>query len=305
MNDVIPIRLSHSSLEMLHTCERKWQQEKLLVNELEKDETEHTVFGRAYGAGVATYMTTQDADMALWQAWFTYYPELESDKKSMTRCLLALMRSFGELDTLLMEYEVAEFNGKPAVEMSFRLNISQQYYFVGHIDLVLRNRFTGIYYIMDAKHTGLLLHDLSPLYKNSGQCLGYSIALDKIVGEKQASYGVLYLVAQLGKGFADVKVQTLAYDKNLLDRLKWFMTLGLDVKKLENMEELNIYPMRGHSCLKYNRPCKYFGVCGLHSLDIPKPREPDLIEYDFVYELQDLITDHMARIPTVKLEETI
>ena len=301
----IPIRLSHSSLETLHTCERKWQQDKLLVNEQERDETEHTVYGRAFGTGCATYLVTQDADMALWQAWFAYTPELESDKKSMTRCMVALMRSFPALDTLLDDYEVATFNDKPAVELSFRLNITPQYYFVGHIDVILRHKYTGIHYVMDAKHTGLLLHDLSPLYQNSGQCLGYSIALDRIVGEKQSSYGVLYFVSQLGKGFTDIKTHVLPYQKTLVDRLKWFMTLGLDVKKLEDMESLNVYPMRGHSCLKYNRPCKYFGTCGLHSLDVLKEREEDTIEYDFVYELDELITEHMARIPTSKLEETL
>jgi len=305
MSKIIPIRLSHSSLETLHTCERKWQLEKKLVNELAREETEHTVFGRAYGTGIATYLVTQDSDMALWQAWLAYYPELETDKKSMTRCMLALMKSFPELDTLLMEYEVAYFQGKPAVELSFRLNITEEYYFVGYIDVVLRNRISGVHYIMDAKHTGLQLYDLSPVYQNSGQCLGYSIALDRIVGEQQSSYGVLYFIAQLGRDFSSIKIQTMAFDKSLVDRLKWFMTLGLDVKKLKDMEDLNIYPMRGHSCLKFNKPCRYFGTCNLHSLDIPKPPEPDLIEYDFTYDLDDLITEHLNRIPASKLEETI
>lgn len=305
MTKVIPMRLSHSSLETLHTCERKWQQEKLLVNDNDREETEHTVFGRAFGTGVASYLVTQDADQALWNAWMAYYPELESDKKSMTRCMLALIKSFGELDSILMEYEVAEFEGKPAVELSFRLDISPKYYFVGHIDVVLRHRITGINYVMDAKHTGLQLFDLAPMYQNSGQCLGYSIALDRIVGEKLSSYGVLYFVAQLGKTFDSIKVQTLPFDKTLLDRLKWFLTLGLDVKKLEMMEELNVYPMRGHSCLRFNKPCKFFGTCGLHALDIPKKREEDNKVYDFHYDLQELITDHLQRLPAVKLEETI
>lgn len=302
-NKIIPIRLSHSSLETLHTCERKWQLEKRLVDPSVREENEHTVFGRAYGAGVATYLVTQDADMALYQAWLSYWPELESDKKSVVHCMAALMNGFAKLDTLLMEYEVAEFNGKPAVELSFRLDITDEYYFVGHIDVVLRNRFTGLYVVFDAKSTGLSLLDVSPLYKNSGQTLGYSVAIDRIVGERLSSYGVGYIVAQIDARKLTTKTHVLVFDKTLLDRLKWFMTLGLDAKHLKEMEELGHYPMRGDACLTFMRPCRYFGICDLHANDVEKVREEDKIAYDFHYKLDDLIAEHLARIPTDELEE--
>lgn len=302
---IIPIRLSHSSLETLHSCERKWQLEKLLVDPMVREENEHTVFGRAYGAGIASYLVTQDMDQAIYQAWLSYWPELESDKKSMTLCVSALLSAFPQLDTLLMDYEVAYFNGKPAVELSFRLDITAEYYFVGHIDVVLKHRFTGVHYIFDAKSTGLQLFDLSPLYANQGQTLGYSIALDRIVGSELSSYGVGYIVGQINAKQHTVRTSVLTYEKTLVDRLQWFITLGMDVKHLELMAELGQYPRRGGSCLMYNRPCRYFGTCTLQSLDIPKKREEDLIKYDFHYHLNELVEDHMNRIPANVLEETI
>lgn len=303
MNKIIPIRLSHSSLKTLHECERKWQLEKLLVDPSVREENEHTIYGRAYGTGIATYMVTQDPDLALYQAWLAYWPELESDKKSMAMCMSALMSAFPHLDTLLMEYEVAVFNDKPAVELSFRLDISDEYYFVGYIDLVLKNRFTGVYSVWDAKSTGLSLHDLSPLYQNSGQVLGYSVALDRIVGETLSSYDVGFVVGQLDSRTLKVKTHTFTWSKTLLDRLKWFMTLGLDAAHLKSMAELGHYPMRDDSCLKFNRPCRYFGICNLHSSDIERVREEDTIVYDFHYNLNELVEDHLRRIPTNKLEE--
>lgn len=304
-NKVIPIRVSHSSLNTLHECERKWQLEKLLVDPNVREENEHTVFGRAYGAGIASYMVTQDADLALYQAWLTYWPEIESEKKSIVLCMSSLMSAFPKLDTLLMEYEVAFFNGKPAVELSFRLDISDDYYFVGHIDIVLRHRFTGIYSVWDAKSTGLSLHDLSPLYQYSGQVLGYSVALDRIVGESLSSYSVGFIVGQLDAQKLRAKTHVFSWDKTLLDRLKWFMTLGLDAKRLQMMAELGHYPMRSESCLKFNKPCRYFGVCHLHGADEERKREEDTIKYDFHYKLDDLIQDHLARIPSSKIEELI
>ena len=191
---VIPIRLSHSTLQTLHTCDRKFQLDKLLVTEIERDETEHTAFGKAFGAGIATYLVTQDAKRALFEAWLAYVPEIETDKKSIARCIAALEVAFPRLDTILMDYEVVTFENKPAVELSFRLNITKKYYFVGYIDAVLKNRYTGQHVVFECKSTGLQLLDLSPLYQNSGQALGYSIALDRIVGKKLANYGVLYFV---------------------------------------------------------------------------------------------------------------
>jgi len=303
--DSYPIRLSHSTFNLLNDCERKFQLEKLLVNDTERDETEHTAFGKGFGAGVATYLTTQDRDRSIFEAWLAYMPELETDKKSISRCVAAMEAAFPHLDTILMDYEVVSFDDRPAVELSFRLDINENYYFVGYIDTVLRNRYSGQHVVFECKHTGMQLHDLSPLYKNSGQALGYSITLDKITGKELSSYGVLYFVAQLGKDFTP-QIHAFNWTKTLLDRLNWFITLGMDVKHLEEMARLNIYPKRGESCLKYNRPCKYFGVCDLHSLDAKKKIPVDTIEYNFVYNLDDLVQDHLARItqmPATMLNE--
>lgn len=292
---IIPIRLSDSAISSLVTCERMFQLDRLLATGVEREDTEHTVFGKAFGAGIATYLVTGSEDKSIYQAWLAYYPELENDKKNQAKCFSALENAFPHLDILLETYEVVSFNGVPAVELSFRINISEYYYFVGYVDIVLRNKLTGLHFIVEVKTTGLTLMDLDPLYKNSGQALGYSIALDKIVGKEQSSYGVLYLVAQLGRGF-DSTFHVLPYDKTLLDRLNWFLTLGQDLQRLNTMREINVYPMRGKNCLQYMRPCRFFGVCGLKSFDVPKVLEVDTIEYDFVYELDDLVASHVARV---------
>lgn len=303
MAKIIPIRLSHSALDELHECERKFQLSRLLVDPTVREENEHTVFGRAYGAGIATYMVTQNSDQSIFQMFLAYWPELESDKKNQAMCVAALMNAFPLLDTLLMEYEIAIFKNKPAVELSFRLDITDELYFVGYIDLVLRNRSTGIYSVWDAKSTGLSLLDLSPLYQNIGQVLGYSVALDRIVGEPVASYDVGFIVAQLDSRTQKArKTHLMTWNKTLLDRLKWFMTLTMDAKKIEMMQETGHWPMRGDSCLSFNRPCRYFGTCNLHALDVEKNREEDTIEYDFRYNIDELIQDHLARMPLTSLQ---
>ena len=296
------LRLSYSSLNLLHECERKFQIEKLLAGPEDKEESAHFSFGKAVGAGVATYLVTRNKDQALFQCWLAYWPVVESDAKSQVTAAAAMMGAFNALDSLLVLYEVAEFNGQPAVELSFKLDINSTKYFVGHIDVVLRHKVTGKYFILEVKTTALQLLDLKAAYANSGQALGYSIALDKIVGEKLSTYGVLYFVVQLPSWNATqflCKYHTFEFPKTLVDRLNWFVSLGLDVQHLEAMEQMNIFPKRGNSCIKFNKTCRHFGVCSLQNFDAPKEQKEDPIEYTFTYDLEELIEEHINRIQSM------
>lgn len=293
---VIPIRLSHSTLQTFHRCERLFQLEKLLATDTVREESADLSFGSGFDAGVAEYFVSQDKDKALYAAWMAYWPEIETEKKNVDILTSAMIAAFPAMDNMLRDYEVASFNGKLGTQLSFRVNINENYYFVGYADVVLRNRWTGVYSVMDAKSTGLQLHDLNPLYQNSEQALGYSILLDQAVGEEQNSYEVCYFVAQVPKSPHNIVIHPLVYEKTLLDRLNWCLALGSDIRRLELAEEIGFYPRRGGSCLKYNRPCRQFGVCTLSSMDVPRIREEDTTEYDFVFELDELINSLLERI---------
>lgn len=292
---IVGVRLSHSTMQLIHSCERKFQLEKLLVSGMKREETADLTFGSAYGIGVQEYFVSQDKDQALFKTFMSFNWDIETEKKSLIKCINAVEMSFNRVDELLEDYEVAVYKGKSAEELSFCLLTDKEYYFVGYLDLVLRHRWTGKYIALDVKTTGLELENLDPIYENSPQLVGYSIVVDAIAGEEQAEYDVMYFVCQIGRGYTP-QVKVLTYTKTLLDRLNWFLALGMDIERLERMKELSIYPMRGGSCLTYNRPCKYFHVCQMHSLDIPKPVELDVEDYQFMYNLQDLIDNHVSRI---------
>lgn len=295
----IPIhfkRLSHSTMELVKTCERKYQKLKLLNTVEQREDTVDTVFGKAFGDAVQCYFVTQSKEAAIMTCWMAYWPILQNTKKTQWRCLEALEAAFPVIDRMLETYEVAYFNGKPASELSFCLFTDSHYYFVGYIDLVLKHRITGKYIVLDAKTTGLELHDLSPIYKNSPQLIGYSIALDAIAGEDQSVYEVLYFVAKLGRASYEPTIEVFPYHKTLADRLHWFISLGMDIERLQRMEELNVYPMRGDACLKYNKPCMFFGTCDLNSFDEPLAPVLDEEHYDFYFNLDELIAEHVDRI---------
>lgn len=292
------IRLSHSSIEAVNTCERKFEMEKLLTIGASREESVHLSFGHSFGEFVATYLATDSFEMAVLDGWLAYNPPLETENKNQASAYHLMEASQQGLDELLEEWEVAEFNGIPACELSFRIDIDDTFYFVGYIDVVLKHKTTGKYAVLENKTTGLQLEDLKPLYKFSGQALGYSIVLDHIAGEAQAEYDVIYFVGRLGKKALgpNTRSETHIFHKNIQDRIEWFLTLGQDVQRLTTALEVGNFPRRAAGCIKFNRTCPHFGTCHLRSADNYKVIEQDDIEYQFHYKLDDLVASHLERV---------
>ena len=290
-----PLRLSYSTLNLLTGCDRKLQLVKLLEsNEADKEAPQFS-FGHAFGDGVVEYLLTGDMDRALFTAWRAYEPDIEDFRRNVWFAINAVEQAKSTLDELRSEWEVAVFDGKPAAELSFKLIINEWCYFVGYIDAVLRHKRDGHLAVFECKHSTSNLNDLTPMYKNSGQALGYSIVLDRIAEQTLGKYSLFYFVGQLKKPHTP-EYHKYEWKKTLLDRLNWFLTLGLDVERLQRNIEIGVFPMRGNHCLSFNRVCDFFGTCNLHSFDKPKVRSPDLIQYQFVYHLDELVKQHLEAV---------
>lgn len=291
------IRLSYSALKSLLVCERMFQLDRLLVSNRGKEENPALSLGKAFGAGVQSYLIHQDADRAIFECYQAYWPVLEEPLKARSEehAVSLLLNAIPTLDNLLQDWEIANFKDKPAIELSFRLNIDDRFYYVGYVDAVLKNRWSSTYAVGEIKTTGLQLNDLSPLFQNSGQALGYSIILDSIVGESQSEYDLLYIVGQTSD-LHNHKVQPMNFKKTILDRLNWFIALGLDIQRLHTMLDMNVFPMRGDHCLQYMKPCRHFGTCTLTTLDRYKEEVEDETVYDFTFDLNAIVEDHISRL---------
>jgi len=303
------IRLSHSTLALLHGCERKFQLTKLLDSPAPREHSPAMSFGKAFGAAAQLYMILRTEghspqvamDSAIWELFTQYTPiEMQDDFRFIERAVYCIQAAQPFHERLLMEWEIPQFNGKYAAELSFRLDIDDLYYFVGYIDLILRNKRSGRYAVTDYKTTSMGASDLTPAYKYSDQVLGYSIVLDQIAGSAVAEFDTNYWVAQLPtKGLAsiyDPKFHDLTFPKTLRDRMEWFLKVYLDVHYMRNLADLNVYPKRGSNCMSYNRVCHLFNGCQFTALDKPAIYVPDEIEYDFVYDLGEVFANHNQRL---------
>lgn len=301
------VRLSHSTFELLHGCERKFQKTKLLRNDRARDESPATVFGKSIGSAWQHYFLlrslgnpVKDAlDSSIYIAWVNYDPVLEDDKRFLERAVMVMQRSVDFLERMLIDWEIAFFNGKPASELGFNLDIDPKYYLVGYIDLVVKHRRSGRYAIVDIKTTSMRGEDLTPAYKFSDQCLGYSIVLDKIAGAGLAEYDVTYWVCQLPGTKGELYLpnnREYTFPKTLKDRFDWFLKIYLDVNYIKGLENLDAYPKRGSNCQAWNKICMFFNECQFTSGDTPAYYVPDTIAYDFTYKLNDILEDHMERL---------
>lgn len=301
------IRLSHSTLELLHGCERRFQKTKLLDNPGAREESPAMSFGSAVGAAWQCYFvlrtmghSVEDAlASAQYQAWMHYVPILEDDRRFLERAIWVVKSSVPFLEKMLMEWEIAYLNDRYASELGFNLFIDPKFYYVGYIDLVVRNRRSGRYAIVDIKTTSLRAVDLTPVYKFSDQCLGYSIILDSIAGADQAEYDVMYWVMQLANTKGEMylpQFKEYVFPKTLKDRFDWFLKLYLDVNYIKGLQDLDAYPKRGSYCMSFNKVCKFFNECQFTASDRPAFYVPDATVYDFNYKLEDILHDHMERL---------
>lgn len=291
------LRTSYSSRELLHSCERKYQLTKLVGPKPAREEREYFSHGHGFGSGVASYMLYGDKDKAIYDCWIAYWPIIDTEEYNAYICCALLRMAFFKLDELRRDWEVATFNGKPAIELSARININPEIYDVAFIDVVLKHKQTGMYAVLECKSTSARWNDIEPMYKNSSQTIGYSVILDAVAGAELASFQTIHFVGQMkGKLLTDVVFHTLPYIRTLRDRLDWFITLGMDIQRLQQMIELKYFPMRGGHCQSFGRPCQYFGTCQFRKSDVPRIEEPDTNVYDFEFMLNDIVSDHVKRI---------
>lgn len=301
------VRLSHSTLKLLHGCERKFQKTKLLLNHNQRDESPALSFGKAMGAAMQLYFilrtegeTIQVAqDSGIWELFLNYSPLLEDERRYLERAIYIFCDAQAFLERQLMEWEIAYFNGKYAAELGFKLDITDRYYYVGFLDLVLKNRKTGRYAVTDIKTSSLWAKDLAPIFKYSDQVIGYSIVLDKIVGPELAEFDTNYWVIQMpSKSVASLYepvYHSLNFPKTLQDRFEWFLKIYMDVNRVQALENLGTYPKRDN-CMAYNKVCQFYGSCSMTALDEPGIYIPDTNHYDFEYNIQEVFEEHRRRL---------
>lgn len=287
---------SYSQLSELHACPRKFVLNKAAaaLGEAERINNTDFAFGHSVGAGVQTYFATGDVDQGLFAgfvSWKLPYDATNASQKRPTPTKSIILANLAIEKFAAMglhdEWEVVILpNGKPAVEVAFRIDCENGYKHYGHIDIILRNKRTGQIAVGEFKTSGFTNVD-EALYANSSQALGYSVVIDAIF-PGFTDYEVLYFVYSA----VSREWNVMPFNKSRTAKAEFLQDLLLDHSAISTYRKMNFWPKRGESCFNYSRRCEHFGVCNLttHTSAIKELGANDEAEdVDFKFTLSDLI----------------
>lgn len=223
-------------------------------------------FGHAVGLGFQLSMQGFSLPEIYIEMFIHWQPDLydeeERSKKSFFYAMAAVQKFHTIKNTLVLsdgtdlsEYDLAYFDGLPAVELSFRIAVIGGFKYRGFVDAVLVNRITKQYLVLEIKTTSLVNID-EAMYKNSAQALGYSVVLDKIAGDK-SSYRVLYIVYKSGS----MDLELMSFNKSFTKRADWIRDLLMDINHIGYYNAEKAFPMHGESCYSFFRQCEHFNTC--------------------------------------------
>jgi len=291
-------RLSYSGRTTLHRCPRKFQLQKIAKTPYEPEDNVTLAFGTVVGLGIQSSLEDKSIqqiviDMLLAWNLEDLFAEEEKSKKSFFTAIFAVQSFQAIRDSALAEYELAYFNGKPAVELSFRISLPDGFTYRGFVDVVLRHRTTGKLLVLEVKTTGMN-YVSEATYKNSSQAIGYSIVLDAIAPH-ESEYEVWYLVYMTKSQAYEI----FPFRKHYSDRAFWIQELMMDVTRIQSYETESRYPSYGESCNDYMRPCEFFSNCQMSTslLELPYNEETmaEKTEYMLELSLLDIIQAQLDR----------
>lgn len=302
------LNLSYSSLLTLHSCPRKLQLYKLNTKvEREEDIPGSLTFayGHSFGQGIQDILAGKPWEQVLWEAFIGWEVDLDhvnpKQNKSFWGVIVGLkqfahMREEGYLDG----YELMEYKGSLACELSFVIHLPDGFKYRGYVDAVLKHKLSGEVMVLEVKTSSSYATNPAQ-YKNSAQAIGYSIVLD-VLEPSLSAYKVLYLVYQTK---SESFIQ-LPFEKSYYSRALWIRELLLDIETIKMYEEAQIYPMRGESCYSWMRECEYLNLCTLSTERLTSPLSPEdsqkledqLNEFQIHVTLEDLIKAQLAKDST-------
>lgn len=298
--------LSHSSSVLLHKCPRKYELYKLLPFDLrdmdEDDPDNHLGFGTLVGEGVQHYLQFDNEKKAAFQTFLNWKGDIDDDngerkKKTFWHALYAVDKFTGFRKTALANYDLAYFDGKPAIELGFSIDLGDGFFYRGFLDALLIDRVKRVLVPLENKTTGTReVHEAT--FKHSGQALGYSLVLDAIASqlgqELGSSFKVLYCIYKT----PSYEWELMPFAKTFTQRATWIKNLLVDKETVIRYAQDGFFPMHGESCYDFFRECKHFGTCEMSNKFLLAgeidERKEDESRYQFKFHINDLIDAQLA-----------
>ena len=274
---VIPglqIAWDSTSLGTLKECPRKYQY-SIMLGKQPREISVHLSFGLYYHAALEWYdhqkskgASHEDAFLsavrkALELTWNAKLkrPWISDDKYknrfTLVRSIVWYLEQFAEdsVETIQLA------NGKPAVELSFRLNLDhrassgEEYMICGHIDRLVT--FNGRPFVLDRKTTkSQLMPEFFDRFTPDNQMSTYAFA-SKIIYNTPTD-GLIIDAAQIAIGFTRFQRGGVTRTENQLD--DWYHDTLFWISLAEEFARRQHWPQNDKSCSNYGG-CPFRMVC--------------------------------------------
>lgn len=301
--------LSYSGFLTFLSCERRFEVNRLTppMIDVERDEDEkgHLDFGTIVGNGIQELLIHGNLGKAHFRAFLDWNDNLESDRgeganKTFWHALQAISKFMEVYHGPLSAYELATFNGKPAVELGFKIDCGNGFTYRGKLDALLIHKIKREFLPLECKTTGWKYLN-EAMYGNSAQGIGYGVVIDRVAHEMEIecnSYDVLYPVYMTSKSEWEV----FRFPKSNTSRALWLQTLLMDIRRIELCHDLGYFPQRGSACFSFGKECKHYGQCHLANEEILGPVEKLPVrldkkdEYPLKFTLEALIEAQVGKL---------
>lgn len=277
------LKVSYSSLNLLDTCMRKFEFNKLYPRRARDPDQFAADVGSALHHGYQHYLTHGDEDAATWQLMldYPYIGEFSqrTDDRSLEACISTLdeMMHYGKMEEWELmtikrpptdEERESGLDGVivPAIEVPFELRLKgidlpdgRGIAFTGFMDAAMRHRVTDRVRTMDIKTNRRTMEDATPKYKFDGQQIPYGIVLEHIVGNRVEEFEVLYLDCYVD--LVAPRVQLYPFRKDSSDIQDWLINTVLAAQRIQRSMEMDYFPRTNGGCMSWNRPCYFLDIC--------------------------------------------
>jgi len=270
-----------TSLELAQTCLRKYYY-TMIRGIKPRRQSVHLIFGGIYANALENfYKHRAEGDsidealrkivrLALVESWehersesgeripdtgqATYFDDTKKTRVNLIRTIVWYIEQFAdESEDSMKTYHLQ--SGKPAVELSFTLELDDELMYCGHLDRVVD--FGGQLYIMDQKTTGgtvgtYFFDQFSP----NNQMSGYAWAGQAILGSPVR--GVIIDAAQIAVNFTRFERGITTRSKDQLE--EWYDSALWTIKLARQATSLDQWPMNLSACGNYGG-CPFRQLC--------------------------------------------
>jgi hypothetical protein len=272
----LQIAWDSTSIGALKTCPRYYQY-SIVEGWSPRATSVHLIFGQHYHSALEHYDHARSAGKdheeatlvavrhALEVTWdqTTGRPWVSDDSNKNRYTLVRTIVWYLEHFKVDPATTVQLANGKPAVELSFRFEIShtmsdgQPYFLCGHLDRLAE--FADNHFVLDRKTTsGTISADFFKKFAPDNQFRLYAFASKVIYGLPVE--GVIVDGAQIAVGFSRfMRGQVFMTDDQLEE---WYDELGMWLKQAEWYAKMSYWPQNEKSCGMYGG-CQFRDICSM------------------------------------------